>query len=156
MKVFISANVCRYEYLNKYNETTKTCRLLTISESKKPMPDRKVVAKELSELFKLMSNPDRIRIIEELSSSEKDVNTLIEALDLPGPRVSQHLSLLRAHRIVEERRDGRHHYYHLVQPEMATWVVGGLDFVEGRLIAVSKTTIANARKLWSPKKIRQS
>lgn len=115
------------------------------------MPDRKAVAKELAELFKLMSNPDRIRIIEELRSGEKDVNTLIEALELPGPRVSQHLSLLRAHRIVEERRDGRHHHYHLIQPEMADWVIDGLDFVEGRLVAVNKATIANARKLWSPK-----
>ena len=118
----------------------------------KIMPDRKVVAKELAELFKIVANPDRIRIIEELRSGEKDVNTLVEALDLPGPRVSQHLSLMRAHRIVEERRDGRRHCYHLTQPEMATWIIEGLDFVEGRIGAVSKQTITKARKLWSPKR----
>ena len=116
------------------------------------MPDRKVVARELAELFKIVANPDRIRIIEELRSGEKDVNTLVEALDLPGPRVSQHLSLMRAHRIVEERRDGRRHCYHLTQPEMATWIIEGLDFVEGRIGAVSKQTITKARKLWSPKR----
>ena len=115
------------------------------------MPDRKVVAKELSELFKIMANPDRIRIIEELGSGEKDVNTLVESLELPGPRVSQHLSLMRAHRIVEERRDGRYHHYHLTQPDMATWIIGGLDFVEGRLNSVSKVSITKVRKLWSPK-----
>jgi len=118
----------------------------------KIMPDRKVVAKELAELFKIVANPDRIRIVEELQSGEKDVNTLVEALDLPGPRVSQHLSLMRAHRIVEERRDGRRHCYHLTQPEMATWIIEGLDFVEGRIGAVSKQTITKVRKLWSPKR----
>jgi DNA-binding transcriptional ArsR family regulator len=122
------------------------------TNQEKIMPDRKVVAKELAELFKRVANPDRIRIIEELRSGEKDVNTLVEALDLPGPRVSQHLSLMRAHRIVEERRDGRRHCYHLTQPEMATWIIEGLDFVEGRIGAVSKQTITKARRLWSLKR----
>lgn len=88
-------------------------------------------------------------MIEELRSGEKDVNTLQEALDLPGPRVSQHLSLMRAHRIVEERRDGRHHYYHLTQPEIADWIIEGLNFVEGRMAGVSKLAISKARKKWS-------
>lgn len=113
------------------------------------MPDRKIVAKELADLFKIMANPDRIRIIEELGSGEKDVNTLAELLDLPGPRVSQHLSLMRAHRMVEDRRDGRHNHYHLVQPDMAAWIIGGLDFVEGRLSGVSKVSISKVRKLWA-------
>ena len=115
------------------------------------MPDRKVVAKELADIFKITANPDRIRIIEELRSGEKDVNTLVELLELPGPRVSQHLALMRAHRIVEERREGRHHYYHLLQPEIANWIIEGLAFVEGRLSAVSKTAISKARRQWSVK-----
>jgi len=118
------------------------------------MPDRKLVAKELADIFKITANPDRIRMIEELRSGEKDVATLQQSLELPGPRVSQHLSLMRAHRIVEERRDGRHHYYHLTQPEIADWIIEGLNFVEGRMAGVSKSTIIKARKKWSaaPKK----
>ena len=113
------------------------------------MPSRQVVAKELAELFKVVAHPDRIRLIEELRSGEKDVNTLVEILDLPGPRVSQHLSLLRAHRFVEERRDGRHHYYHLTQPDMAEWIIEGLDFIEGRMSGISRSTIKTARRLWA-------
>lgn len=113
------------------------------------MPDRIAVAKELADIFKIAANPDRIRIIAELRSSEKCVNTLAEQLEIPGPRVSQHLSLMRAHRIVEERREGRHHYYHLLQPEIANWIIEGLAFVEGRLSAVSQLSISNARELWS-------
>ena len=115
----------------------------------KPMPSRLVVARELSDIFKVLAHPDRIRIIEELGRGEKDVNSLVEQLELPGPRVSQHLSLMRAHRLVEERRDGRHHFYHLNQPEIASWIIEGLEFIEGRLTGVSKSAINSARKLWS-------
>ena len=112
------------------------------------MPSRQVVAKELSEVFKLIAHPDRIRVIEELRSGEKDVNTLVENLALPGPRVSQHLSLMKAHRVVEERRDGRHHFYHLTQPEIAEWIIEGLSFIEGRM-GISSSAIQTARRLWT-------
>lgn len=113
------------------------------------MPNRSAVAKELAEVFKVIAHPDRIRLIEELGSGEFDVNTLAEALELPGPRVSQHLSLLRAHRLVEERRDGRRHIYHLSQPEIAGWIVDGLAFLEGRIGAVSPDALEEARRSWS-------
>lgn len=113
------------------------------------MPDRQIVSKELADLFKIIAHPDRIRIIEELGHAEKDVNTLVERLDLPGPRVSQHLSLMRANRIVEERREGRHHYYQLMQPEMANWIIEALSFVEARATVISKSSISNARDLWN-------
>ncbi|MEL6371367.1 MAG: metalloregulator ArsR/SmtB family transcription factor [Pseudomonadota bacterium] len=113
------------------------------------MPSRQAASKELAEIYKILAHPDRIRLIEELRSTEIDVNTLAELLSLPGPRVSQHLSLLKAHRLVEERREGRRHLYHLVQPELASWIVEGLSFVEGRIEAVSKSSIETARELWS-------
>ncbi len=113
------------------------------------MPSRQVVAKELAEIFKIIAHPDRIRLIEELGAHESDVNTLAQSLDLPGPRVSQHLGLLRAHRIVEERREGRHHFYHLIQPELAGWIVDAIAFVEGRSTSIPKSRINTARRLWS-------
>ncbi|MEM9173130.1 MAG: metalloregulator ArsR/SmtB family transcription factor [Pseudomonadota bacterium] len=112
------------------------------------MPSRQLVAKELADIFKLIAHPDRIRMIEELRKQEYDVNSLATQLELSGSRVSQHLSLLRAHRIVEERRDGRHHFYHLTQPEIAQWIVAGLVFIEGRLSGVSTSEIQSARALW--------
>jgi DNA-binding transcriptional ArsR family regulator len=113
------------------------------------MPTRQLVAKELAEIFKIMAHPDRVRIVEELRAGEKDVKTLVDTLELPGPRVSQHLSLMRAHRIVDERRDGRQHFYHLIQPEIADWIVEGINFIEGRMTGVSRSEINSARRLWS-------
>jgi len=115
------------------------------------MPSRTFVAKELSEVFKLLSHPDRIRLVEELGAGECDVNTLHERLDLPAPRVSQHLAVLRAYRIVEERRDGRHHYYHLTQPELARWIIDGMCFLDARLPGTEgRDALDAARRLWAP------
>lgn len=113
------------------------------------MPSRVLVAKELSELFKVVSHPDRIRIIEELGAGERGVNELAQALELSGSRVSQHLSLMRAHRFVEERRDGRKHFYHLTQPDIAEWIVQGMDFIEGRMTGLSPKDLMRARTLWA-------
>ena len=113
------------------------------------MPSRTVIARELADIFRLIGHPDRIRLIEELRAGESDVNSLAMKLELPGPRVSQHLALLRANRFVEERREGRRHLYHLTQPEMASWITQGVDFVEGRLKGISKSEIRSARRLWS-------
>ncbi len=115
----------------------------------KVMPSRIVVAKELAEIFKILAHPDRIRLIEEMKEGEKDVNTVAEILNLSGPRVSQHLTLMRAHRIVEEERDGRHHRYHLVQPEIAQWIIDGLAFLENRSHVVPKSKIKAVRRLWA-------
>jgi len=120
------------------------------------MPSRQLVAKELADVFKVLAHPDRIRLVEELGGGEKDVNTLTELLDLPGPRVSQHLSLLRVHRIVEERRDGRRHFYHLVQPQIAAWIVSGLNFVEGRLAGIDASAVEAARRLWAAQDEKKS
>lgn len=113
------------------------------------MPSRHIAARELAEVYKVLSHPDRIRLIEELRRDESDVNSLAEILDLPGTRVSQHLSVLRAHRLVEEKRDGRRHIYHLTQPGLADWIVSGLDFVEQRATGLAINKIHQARRLWS-------
>ena len=112
------------------------------------MPDRVLVAKQLAELCKLAAHPDRIRIIENLRSGPKDVSTLAECIGISGSRVSQHLSLLKAHRHVEEHREGRHHFYALSQPKLADWILDGLEFIESRPEPLSAEDIAAVRKQW--------
>ncbi len=113
------------------------------------MPSRLVIAKELAEIFKLVAHPDRIRLIEELGTSEKTVTSLSDEMNLPSARVSQHLAQLRAHRIVEERHEGRHRFYRLTQPELASWIVSGLNFIEGRIHTVDSKTIKEVRRQWT-------
>jgi DNA-binding transcriptional ArsR family regulator len=93
------------------------------------MPYRSLVAKELATFLKAVAHPARIRVIEELRSRELDVNGLQAVLRTSHSSVSQHLMVLRAHRLVVERREGRHMFYSLRGPELADWLVAAMDLL---------------------------
>lgn len=114
------------------------------------MPARDLVTKELASLFAVFSHPHRIRIVEELREEEHDVSSLQKILDIGHSRVSQHLSQLRSHRLVQERREGRHHYYRLVNPELAQWLLKGLRFIEAELANNKQIheAVEEVRSLW--------
>ncbi|MEE4205969.1 MAG: metalloregulator ArsR/SmtB family transcription factor [Erythrobacter sp.] len=112
------------------------------------MPSRLIVSRELADLLKLLAHPDRLRLIEELRPGEKDVTGIAAALDLPPTRVSQHLASLRAHRLVEDRREGRNHFYRLTLPAIADWILEALDFLEVRSPLEEGAHIDRARELW--------
>ncbi len=71
--------------------------------------------KELVQLFKLLSDETRLRILYFLMQQEElNVRTLCDLLQQSQPAVSHHLALLRVAGIIECRRDGKHNFYHLV------------------------------------------
>lgn len=115
------------------------------------MPHRALVTKELANLLSALSHPHRIRIIEELRDGEQDVNSLQVALGIRHSGVSQHLMVLRANRVVSERREGRHVFYQLRQPEIATWLLEATKFLEGGMseASVLRKAIGKARKEWA-------
>lgn len=94
------------------------------------MPHRNVALREFAELLGAFAHPQRTRIIIELREGERDVNSLQELLGISHSGVSQNLSVLRAHHIVQERRDGRHVFYSLTRPALADWLIQGLEFLE--------------------------
>lgn len=108
-----------------------------------------IVAKELADLLKLLAHPDRLRLIEELRLGERDVTGIADALDLPCTRVSQHLASLRAHRLVEERREGRNHYYHLTEPAIAAWILEAVEFLNIPSPLEEGAHIDRVRELWA-------
>lgn len=120
------------------------------------MPFRSTASKRLAELFGLLSNPHRVRLVEELSrKGELDVTSLEAELGISHSAVSQHLSLLRAHRIVTERRDGRHVYYRLTQQKLADWVLSGIDFLQREFdqAVPLQDELEQARQYWAGKKV---
>ncbi|MGD9680339.1 MAG: ArsR/SmtB family transcription factor [Candidatus Obscuribacterales bacterium] len=84
--------------------------------------------KRLAEFFRVLSNPRRILIIEELKSAERDVSSIAAALELDQASVSKHLAVLRSYRLVVERKEGRSVFYRLSDVEMTSWIIDGLKF----------------------------
>lgn len=116
------------------------------------MPQRSLVSKEMADFLSVLAHPHRIRIIEELRLEERDVNSLQMLLGISHSGVSQHLSMLRAHRVVVERREGRRSIYRLCMPQLAEWLVEGMRFLQPDRGATESLTsaIEQVRRLWSP------
>lgn len=68
------------------------------------------------ELLRAIAHPVRIKILEELAKGVKCVNDFEEFLAISQPNVSQHLSLLRQHGVIDYYMDGRLKCYFLVDP----------------------------------------
>lgn len=115
------------------------------------MPYRLLAATELAEFLRALAHPRRIQIIEELRSGEKDVATMAKATGLAHSGVSQHLMVLRGHRVVAERREGRRVFYRLRSVELADWLVKGMDFVApmNQQNDEVRRAIKKARSKWS-------
>ena len=83
-----------------------------IDKAKKfALPSDKV--NQLSELFRAMADPGRIKILKALSQDEMCVCDLAAFLELSESAVSHQLRLLRQLQLVENRREGAVLYYRL-------------------------------------------
>lgn len=66
---------------------------------------------DVSDIFKLMGDPTRIRIIAALRINELCVGDLSAIMDISQSGVSHQLRLLKKNRLVKSRREGKMIYY---------------------------------------------
>ena len=66
---------------------------------------------DLAELFKMLGDSTRVRILSALAISQLCVNDLAVVLDMDRTAVSHQLRLLRTARLIRGRRDGKMIYY---------------------------------------------
>jgi len=68
--------------------------------------------RELAQVFKLLSDETRLRILFYLAQNgELHVTDLCQRLGQSQPAVSHHLALLRVSGLIESRREGKHNFY---------------------------------------------
>jgi DNA-binding transcriptional ArsR family regulator len=79
------------------------------------------------EIFGLLADATRVRIIQALRNEELSVNHLAELLEKTPASVSQHLAKLRLARIVSTRQDGTRVFYSLAD-EHASQLVSAAIF----------------------------
>jgi ArsR family transcriptional regulator len=70
----------------------------------------------LERLFRALADPTRLRLINLMSAGEICVCYLVEALDLPQPKISRHLAYMRRVGFVSARREGTWMHYSLASP----------------------------------------
>jgi len=63
------------------------------------------------DIFTVLANPVRRRILELLLDSPATVNTLVDEFRLGRPAVSEHLQVLRKAKLVRDTRHGRERHY---------------------------------------------
>lgn len=85
------------------------------------------------EVFAMLADPTRVRIILALGGGELSVNTLATALDKPPAAVSQHLAKLRMARIVVARHEGNRVFYRLEDEHASRLVTDAIHQAEHSL-----------------------
>lgn len=82
-----------------------------------PAPEQmRAAAESACALLKVLSNPDRLLLLCELSQGERCVSDLETRLDIRQPTLSQQLGVLRDNALVRTRRDGKNIHYSLDSP----------------------------------------
>jgi DNA-binding transcriptional ArsR family regulator len=87
--------------------TTATLELATMRNA----------AGQACKLMKVLTNPDRLMLLCQLSQGEQCVGELEELLGIVQPTLSQQLAVLREEGLVSTRRDGKNIYYQLTSPQ---------------------------------------
>ena len=93
------------------------------------MPQAELLER-LAELFKVLGDPTRVKLLWALSMHEMCVCELSTALEMSQSMVSHQLRLLRNARLVACRREGRSMYYSLADAHVSLLFSQGLEHVQ--------------------------
>lgn len=93
-------------------------------------PDDAELVEQAVEVFRLLADETRVRLLCLLLDAELTVGELAERLDRPAPGISQHLARLRRGRVVGTRRDGLHVHYSIADGHVAQMVIDALRYAE--------------------------
>ena len=88
-----------------------------------------VVVQSLADLFSILGDPTRVRIVDVLSEGELCVCDIAEHVGITESAVSHQLRLMRTMRVGKGRREGRCVYYSLDDQHIVSLFQQGLKHV---------------------------
>ncbi len=83
-----------------------------------------------SEIFKALSHPIRLKIIQLLRDGERCVCEIVPALGMEQPSVSRHLAILKKEGILSCRKEGLKVIYKVKDPQVFQLLDGSLDMLK--------------------------
>lgn len=93
------------------------------------MPEERTF-EDLASVFKVLSNPTRLKIVHALSGGELCVCDLAALLGMSASAVSHQLRLLRTMRLVRHRREGKLIYYALDDDHVRQLFTAAMEHLE--------------------------
>lgn len=72
----------------------------------------------VSNCLKVLSNPDRLKILCVLVDGELNVQQIEDCTDIHQPTLSQQLTVLRSNHMVSTRRDGKQIFYQVADEKV--------------------------------------
>ncbi len=89
-----------------------------------------------NDVFAVLADPTRRRLLEALASGERSVNDLVRGVDIEQPGVSRHLSILQEAGFVVVRPEGQRRWYSLRREafeDLVDWMRSVAQDQAGRL-----------------------
>jgi ArsR family transcriptional regulator len=84
-------------------------------------------------IFRALSHPTRIAILEVLRDHELSARTIQEKLGIEQANLSQHLAILRSHQILVNRKDGNQVFYSIRNPVLVQVLDILRQYIQGSL-----------------------
>jgi DNA-binding transcriptional ArsR family regulator len=100
---------------------------MSFSPTPHPLPEPLIEL--VAQRFRVLGEPMRIRLLDQLREADATVGELQQALDASQQNVSKHLAILHAAGIVSRTKDGNHTRYSIGDPtvfELCDHVCGGV------------------------------
>ncbi len=89
-----------------------------------------------TKLFKVLSSPVRIQILDMLRCGENRVNAIAEWLEVEVSSISRQLAILRRYNLVISRRKGTQVFYSVRDPDLFKVLDAALEVFKNHLIDI--------------------
>ena len=113
------------------NNDTAVCGVTVIHEDvlkrvRDELTDEKTL-RRMAEIYKVMNDPTRLRIINALLLAEMCVCDIAALMGMTQPTISHHIKVLRQTGLIKYRRDGKVVYYSLDDGHVGVLFQNGLE-----------------------------
>ena len=111
-------------------ENARATVMTTYPQSTRPFDELDdQTSQRLADIFKLLGDPTRIKLLALLTSDEMRVSDIADALGMGQSAISHQLRVLRDARLVKFRKEGKEAWYSLDDDHVVKLMRQGLDHV---------------------------
>ena len=100
----------------------------TVCRVRASLPEAETLT-DMAELFQLVGDPTRLKILISLSQHELCVYDLAALIGMSQSAVSHQLRLLKQGRLVKSRREGKSIFYSLADDHVHTMLAQGMEHI---------------------------